>query len=78
MPDKSTILRFYHRLEKHKLAEQILRTVSEPLTQRGLLLKAGTAADATLIPAPCAPRIKTKHATPRCIPARRATSGTLA
>jgi IS5 family transposase len=24
MPDESTILRFRHRLEKHKLAEQIL------------------------------------------------------
>ena len=49
LPDKSTILRFRHRLEKHKLAEQILLTVAELLTQRGLLLKAGTAVDATLI-----------------------------
>lgn len=28
--DKSSILRFRHRLEKHKLAEQILATVNEP------------------------------------------------
>ncbi len=28
MPDESTILRFRHRLEKHKLAEQILATVN--------------------------------------------------
>jgi IS5 family transposase len=49
LPDESTILRFRHRLEKHKLAEQILLTVNELLTQRGLLLKAGTAVDATLI-----------------------------
>ena len=27
LPDKSTILRFRHRLETHKLAEQILQTV---------------------------------------------------
>jgi len=33
-------------LEKHKLAEKILATVNELLTQRGLLLKAGTAVDA--------------------------------
>ena len=52
MPDESTILRFRHRLEKHKLAEQILATVNELLAAQGLLLKAGTAVDATLIAAP--------------------------
>ena len=52
MPDESTILRFRHRLEKHKLAEQILATVNELLAAQGLLLKAGTAVDATLIGAP--------------------------
>jgi transposase, IS5 family len=49
VPDESTILRFRHRLEKHKLAEQILSTVNDLLTQQGLLLKAGTAVDATII-----------------------------
>jgi len=52
MPDESTILRFRHRLEKHKLAEQILGTVNALLTERGLLLKVGTAVDATIIAAP--------------------------
>ena len=47
LPDETTILRFRHRLEKHKLAEQILLAVNELLTQRGLLLKAGTAVDAS-------------------------------
>ena len=42
MPDESTILRFRHRLEEHKLAEQILVTINELLTAKGLLLKAGT------------------------------------
>jgi len=49
LPDESTILRFRRRLEKHKLAEQILLTVNELLTQRGLLLKVGTAVDAFLL-----------------------------
>ena len=53
LPDESTILRFRHRLEKHKLAEQILVVVNEMLVARGLLLKAGTAVDATIIAAPC-------------------------
>ena len=52
LPDESTILRFRHRLEKHKLAEQILLTVNELLIQRGWLLKTGTVVDATLIAAP--------------------------
>ena len=52
LPDESTILRFRHRLEKHKLTEQILVSVNELLTQRGLFLKTGTIVDATLIAAP--------------------------
>lgn len=52
LPDESTILRFRHLLEKHKLAEQILATVNELLRDKGLLLKAGTVVDATLIAAP--------------------------
>jgi len=48
LPDESTILRFRHRLEKHKLADQILATVNELLNQRGLLLKVGTVVDAEL------------------------------
>ena len=65
LPDESTILRFRHRLEKHKLAEQILRTVNELLTQRGLLLKAGTAVDATLIAAPTSTKNKDKARDPQ-------------
>ena len=60
LPDESTILRFRHRLEKHKLAEQILLTVNELLTQRGLLLKTGTVVDATLIAAPTSTKNKDK------------------
>ena len=47
MPDESTILRFRHRLEKHKLAEQILATVNELLAAQGLLLRQAPAVDAT-------------------------------
>ena len=60
LPDESTILRFRHRLERHKLAEQILATVNELLGARGLQLKAGTAVDATLIAAPSSTKNKDK------------------
>ena len=52
LPDESTILRFRHLLERHKLAPQILQTVNELLQSKGLLLRAGTVVDATLIAAP--------------------------
>lgn len=52
LPDESTILRFRHLLEKHKLAEQILGLVNELLCAKGLMLRAGTVVDATLIAAP--------------------------
>ena len=58
LPDESTILRFRHRLEKHKLAERILVTVNELLIERDLLLKAGPAVDATLIAAPTSTKNK--------------------
>ena len=64
LPDELTILRFRHRLEQHKLAEQILATVNELLTSKGLLLKVGTAVDATLIAAPTSTKNKGKARDP--------------
>ena len=64
LPDESTILRFRHRLEEHKLADQILATVNEVLTARGLLLKAGTVVDATLIAAPSSTKNKDRARDP--------------
>ena len=52
IPDETTILRFRRLLEEHKLADQMLAAVNVTLVQAGLLLKAGTAVDATLIAAP--------------------------
>jgi IS5 family transposase len=59
LPDESTILRFRHLLESNDLALQIMAPVNAMLTAKGLLLKAGTAVDATLIAAPSS----TKNAT---------------
>ena len=52
LPDESTILRFRHLLEEHDLAADMLRVVNDILQAKGLLLRAGTAVDATLIAAP--------------------------
>ncbi len=69
IPDESTILRFRHRLEKHRLADQILATVNELLAAQGLLLKAGTARwSATSIAAPSS--TKNRTACRQCTSAR--------
>ena len=52
VPDESTILRFRHLLEKHKLTEAIFAEVRTLLEERRLLLKSGTIVDATIIEAP--------------------------
>ena len=52
VPDETTILRFRRLLEEHKLSAQILAVVNELLGAKGLLLRAGTVVDATLIAAP--------------------------
>jgi IS5 family transposase len=52
LPDESTILRFRHFLEEFGLTKIILAEVNAILQSKGLLLKSGTAIDATLISAP--------------------------
>jgi IS5 family transposase len=53
IPDRVSFLRFRHLLEEHQLlAEQILPTVNAMLTDKELMLRQGTAIDATLIAAP--------------------------
>jgi IS5 family transposase len=64
LPDETTILRFRHLLEKHKLADQILATVNDLLQRKGLMLKAGTVVDATLIAAPSSTKNKTGERDP--------------
>lgn len=51
-PEENTILRFRHFLEVHKLAEQVLKTVTDLLESKKLLLRTGAIVDATLIAAP--------------------------
>jgi len=52
VPDESTILRFRHLLEQHRLTKAIFDAVSGLLEERRLLLLAGTIVDATIIAAP--------------------------
>lgn len=58
VPSETSILRFRHRLEKNKLAAEILAVVNDLLSAKGLLLKVGTVVDATLIAAPSSTKNK--------------------
>lgn len=52
IPDESTILRFRHLLERHRLTEALFAEVRGLLEEKRLLLKSGTIVDATIIAAP--------------------------
>lgn len=58
VPDESTILRFRHLLEEHKLQEQFLTIVNTVLERKGYLMRKGTIVDATLIAAPSSTKNK--------------------
>ena len=52
MPDRVSILRFRHLLEKHDLAKHFFESVNDMLRAKGLMLQSGTVVDATIIAAP--------------------------
>jgi IS5 family transposase len=52
VPDETTILRFRHLLEQHKLTEGIFAEIQALLEEKRLLLRSGTIVDATIIAAP--------------------------
>lgn len=64
VPDETTILRFRHLLEKHRLTEAIFAEVRTLLEKRGLLLKSGTIVDATIIAAPSSTKNATEERDP--------------
>ena len=58
MPDETTILRFRHLLKRHDLTPNIFETINTMLADKGLVLKAGTVVDATIIAAPSSTKNK--------------------
>jgi IS5 family transposase len=64
LPDETTILRFRHLLEKHRLTEAIFVEVRALLEERHLLLKSGTIVDATIINAPSSTKNEKKERDP--------------
>lgn len=58
IPDETTILNFRHLLEKHSLGKKMFDEINKYLDERGLMLKAGTIVDASIIAAPTSTKNK--------------------
>ena len=58
VPDSTTLLKFRHLLEKHKIGEQIFADVNARLEKAGLIMHGGTIVDATIIAAPSSTKNK--------------------
>lgn len=71
VPDETTILRFRHLLEQHELTGKIFDAVRDLLTEKRLLLKAGTIVDATIIAAPSSTKNASKARDPEMKQARK-------
>jgi IS5 family transposase len=52
VPDETTVCKFRHLLEEHRLGGQILESVNLYLQRRGVRISTGTIVDATIIEAP--------------------------
>jgi IS5 family transposase len=63
-PDETTILRFRHLLEKHKLGELMLDAVNVHLEAKGIKIQTGTIVDATIIHAPSSTKNEKKERDP--------------
>jgi IS5 family transposase len=51
-PDATTLLKFRHLLEEHKLSEALFKDLTGMLERNGLIMRGGTIVDATIISAP--------------------------
>ena len=60
IPDDTTILNFWHLLERHELTRKIFEKTQRYLSDKGLLLREGTIVDATVINAPASTKNRDK------------------
>jgi transposase, IS5 family len=57
-PDETTVCKFRHLLEKHKLGKRLLVSMNEYLRRNGIKISNGTIVDATIISAPSSTKNK--------------------
>jgi IS5 family transposase len=63
-PDATTLLKFLHLLEEHKLCEKMFKQLKEILIRNGIIMQEGTIVDATIIAAPSSTKNEKKERDP--------------
>jgi transposase, IS5 family len=71
VPDETTVCKFRHLLEQHKLGEAILGTVNLHLQARGVRITTGTIVDATILHAPSSTKNREQQRDPEMHQARK-------
>ena len=64
VPDETTICKFRHLLEAHRLGEQLFALIRTYLAEQGLQISRGTIVDATIISAPSSTKNRQKERDP--------------
>ena len=64
VPDATTLLKFRHLLEEHRLTERLFAEINALLAERGAFLREGTIVDATIIAAAPSTKNKVKERDP--------------
>jgi IS5 family transposase len=64
VPDETTVCKFRHLLEKHRLGKRIFRAVNAHLARSGMMVGRGTIVDATIIHAPSSTKNKDEKRDP--------------
>jgi len=64
VPDETTICKFRHLLETHRIGEPLFARIGAYLTKQGLQVSRGTIVDATIISAPSSTKNRTKERDP--------------
>jgi transposase, IS5 family len=64
VPDATTLLKFRRLLETNDLCKGLFTAINADLTARGLMMRAGTLVDATLLAAPASTKNKAKQRDP--------------
>ena len=75
VPDATTLLNFRHLLETHDLCKGLFTALNADLAARGLLLRAGTLVNATLIAAPPSTKNQVRQRAPEMHQTKQGNSG---
>jgi IS5 family transposase len=75
VPDETTVCKFRHLLEEHRLGEKILGTVNLHLQARGVRITTGTIWTPPSCTRPRRPRTESSSAIRRCTRPKKASSG---